>query len=428
MKPASIKNILDDVIAEITTNPENYVYNPEKDFSRNRKLPLSTVIKMMIGMGGNSLGKEMFEWFGYKEETVSASAFVQQRRKIKVNAFKYIFQTMTKRCDHNSLYKGYRLLAIDGSDLRLPSDKREHFSYIQNSEDTKGYNLIHLDALYDVLQHIFLDASIQSKIGMNEHKALVSMIDDSRLTEKVILIADRGYGSFNNIAHCQEKQWNYVIRAKESYGIKLHLPEKETFDIDQLITLTRRQTKDTKKLMKEEPTRYRWLQPHTTFDYINPKEDRLYDIPIRVVRFEIADSVYETLYTNLPREDFPVETLKYLYHLRWGIETAFRELKYDVGLASLHSKKIDFVFQEIFAKLTMYNFSALIAYMQDTPKDKRINFSKSMDVCTEFFRDRLNDIELLKMISKFLSPIRSGRNFIRNKSVKNAIGFAYRIS
>lgn len=66
--------------------------------------------------------------------------------------------------------------------------------------------------------------------------------------------------------------------------------------------------------------------------------------------------------------------------------------------------------------------------MQDTPKDKRINFSKSMDVCTEFFRDRLNDIELLKMISKFLSPIRSGRNFIRNKSVKNAIGFAYRIS
>ena len=81
-----------------------------------------------------------------------------------------------------------------------------------------------------------------------------------------------------------------------------------------MITLTRRQTKDTKRLMKEEPTRYRWIQPHTTFDYINPKEDRLYDIPIRVVRFEIADSVYETLYTNLPREDFPVDALKYLYH------------------------------------------------------------------------------------------------------------------
>ena len=88
MKPASIKNILEDVIAEITTNPENYVYNPEKDFSRNRKLPLSTVIKMIIGMGGNSLGKELLVWFGYSEKTVSASAFVQQRAKIKINAIK----------------------------------------------------------------------------------------------------------------------------------------------------------------------------------------------------------------------------------------------------------------------------------------------------------------------------------------------------
>ncbi len=30
-----------------------------------------------------------------------------------------------------------------------------------------------------------------------------------------------------------------------------------------------------------------------------PAEDKLYDLPIRIVRFEIADSVYETLYTNL---------------------------------------------------------------------------------------------------------------------------------
>ncbi len=40
---------------------------------------------------------------------------------------------------------------------------------------------------------------------MNEHKALVSMIDDSAISDKVILIANRGYESFNNIAHCQEK-------------------------------------------------------------------------------------------------------------------------------------------------------------------------------------------------------------------------------
>lgn len=428
MRPIDIKQILDDILHEVTSHPSSYVYNPQKNFSRIRKLPFYTVIKMLIGMGGNSLGKELLDWFGYSEETASTSAFIQQRNKIKPNTLKYIFQTMISRCDEHKLYNGYRLLAIDGSDLRLPSNKRESFSYIRNDEITKGYNLLHLDALYDVLQHVYIDASIQSKIGMNEHKALVSMIDDSDISDKVILIADRGYESFNNIAHCQEKNWNYIIRSKESYGIKFDTPPSETFDIDQLITLTRRQTKQTKEFIKKDPNRYRWIQPHTTFDYLKPKEDKLYDLPIRIVRFEIADSVYEILYTNLPREDFSVDILKELYRLRWGIETAFRELKYNVGLASLHSKKTTFVFQEIYAKFIMYNFSALIAYSQKVPAGKRINFAKSMYVCYQYFREQLSDIILEKMLCKFLSPIRPGRSFERNKNNKNAVSFAYRIS
>jgi len=416
-------------LCEVVSAPATYVYEPQKNFSRTRKLPLHTVIKMLIGMGGNSLGKELLEWFGYSEKTVSVSVFVQQRNIIKPETLKHIFQTMVSQCDKHTLYNGYRLLAIDGSDLRLPSDKRESFSYIQNDETTKGYNLLHLDALYDVLQHVYVDASIQSKIGMNEHKALVSMIDDSAISDKVILIADRGYESFNNIAHCQEKNWNYIIRSKESYGIKFEAPPNATFDIDHLITLTRRQTKQTKILINKDSNRYRWIQPHTKFDYIKPKEDKLYDIPIRIVRFEIADSVYETLYTNLSREDFPVDILKELYQLRWGIETAFRELKYNVGLASIHSKKTAFVFlQEIYAKLIMYNFSALIDYSQDVPTGKRINFAKSMHVCYQFFKEKLSDIVLAKMLSKYLLPIRPGRSFERNKINKNAVSFTYRIS
>ena len=39
------------------------------------------------------------------------------------------------------------------------------------------------------------------------------------------------------------------------------------------------------------------------------------------------------------------------YHARWGIETAFRELKYGFGLVNLHGKNDDFVKQEIFAAM-----------------------------------------------------------------------------
>lgn len=104
-----------------------------------------------------------------------------------------------------------------------------------------------LDEVIDLLAHdpyVYIDASIQSKIGMNEHKALVNMIDQSNISDKVIVIADRGYESFNNIAHFQEKGWHYIIRSKESYGIKYATPDTDTFDVDTTITLTRRQIKE----------------------------------------------------------------------------------------------------------------------------------------------------------------------------------------
>lgn len=46
---------------------------------------------------------------------------------------------------------------------------------------------------------------------------------------------------------------------------------------------------------------------------------------------------------NLEAKEFPLERIKELYYRRWGIETSFRELKYAIGLASLHGKKKEFM-------------------------------------------------------------------------------------
>lgn len=225
------------------------------------------------------------------------------------------------------------------------------------------------------------------------------------------------------------KGWNYIIRSKESYGIKYTTPSTDTFDIDTTITLTRRQTKETKALIQKDPERYRWIQPHTTFDYIRSREDNRYDLPIRIVRIKLSDTQSETILTNLPRDKFPAETIKEMYKLRWAIETSFKELKYNIGLASMHSKKQNLIFQEIFAKLTIYNVIAMITYSQkNIPNGKRINFAKTVAVCIRFITGKLSEESLLKILSKSLSPIRLGRTFPRSSSIKNPISFAYRIS
>ena len=86
---------------------------------------------------------------------------------------------------------------------------------------------------------------------------------------------------------------------------------------------------------------------------------------IRIVRFKIADTGndftdYETIATSLNKKDFSAEEIKKLYHMRWGIETSFRELKYAVGLTRLHTKKTSAAMQEVLARLIMYNFCECI--------------------------------------------------------------------
>ena len=58
-----------------------------------------------------------------------------------------------------------------------------------------------------------------------------------------------------------------------------------------------------------------------------------------VVRFKISDDTYESIITNLDESEFNIQDIKELYHLRWEIETSYRELKYHLDLNTLHSKK-----------------------------------------------------------------------------------------
>ena len=90
-------------------------------------------------------------------------------------------------------------------------------------------------------------------MSWNEHKALQEMVDKSNI-QKALVIADRGYESYNNMAHIQEKGWFFLIRVKDGKtGIKdgLLLPEVDKFDIDICLKLVRKQTKQVKELLKD---------------------------------------------------------------------------------------------------------------------------------------------------------------------------------
>ncbi|MGC8035616.1 transposase, partial [Salmonella enterica] len=78
------------------------------------------------------------------------------------------------------------------------------------------------------------------------------------------------------------------------------------------------------------------------------------------VKIKLSETTTEVLFTNLSKEEFSADDLKRLYHMRWGIETAFDQLKYALGAASVHSKNSELIIQELYGKLIMFNFCKTI--------------------------------------------------------------------
>ncbi len=44
MKPAKVKDILSHIISTLSDDPSDFLQNPSKDFSRNRKLSFNSII------------------------------------------------------------------------------------------------------------------------------------------------------------------------------------------------------------------------------------------------------------------------------------------------------------------------------------------------------------------------------------------------
>lgn len=145
-------------------------------------------------------------------------------------------------------------------------------SFLPGSNGQKPYNLLHLNALYNLNHQIYQDAIIQKVKSANEHFALIEMVDRS-LLRSALLMADRGYESYNNLAHVQEKGWYFLFRIKDGdYGIKqgLSLPNEEFYDVSFELNLTRKQTNEVKELIKDR-NHYRWIPSDMAFDYLPPK-------------------------------------------------------------------------------------------------------------------------------------------------------------
>lgn len=430
----TIKNTLLHNVNQLENSKELFVNSPGKDFSRYRKFSFSSVIKLILSMGSCAIKDELYHFYDFDISTPSSSAFVQARTKISYKAFESLFYSFRDNTTNYSLYKGFRLLAIDGSTLAIAYNPNDQ-STSKSNGDARSSNNIHINALFDIKTKQYVDLLIQPGASKNENGAFLELVDRYASTEKTIFIADRGYESFNGFEHVKHSGQYFLVRVKDiesktSMLRSFTLPNKQEFDIHQTLLLTRKQNKE---IMKNRGV-YKFMPKNQRFDYFND-EKTSYKVHYRIIRFQVGKQ-YECIVTNLPEKDFSAEEIKELYNLRWGIETSFRELKYAANLISLHSKKVEFIFQEIYARVILYNFSQLITTKVIRKKCRKrkytyqINFTRAIYICRMFLRfsEYKTPPDVEQLISKELLPVRPGRHNPRNMRKKGVISFLYRFN
>lgn len=450
--PTNVKEKLNSIISDMAEHHWLFSNNPGHDFMRQDlgKLSFYDTMRMIIGMGKGSTNDEIMDYFDLDPDCIpSQSAFCQRRSQISLSAFEYLFSEFSSSFPRTTnKFKDHCILACDGC----------HVVYTTNSEiiedyniprliDYKGYNHMHLNGFVDVISKAFLDIVIQPGQHPDEREAFHTMLDHFQPDdpEKYIITADRGYESYDLLFHCELKHLNYVFRMKAPSSSKSllssyisELPDdQEEFDV----TIKRFFTDKYTSIMKDQSDVYHYMNPYKNIPHFQQllNDKHLYFMQFRVVKIKVAENTYEYMITNLPHT-FVLEDIKACYHWRWGIEISFRYLKHANGLLYFHSKKPEFLKQEIYANLILYNFGIFLANeaAEENLKKKRkkgnkynyeIDFSSALKTARKFFvrRDSHKHVDIIKLMMKYVHAVKiEFRQFDRPLRGIGAIHFGYR--
>jgi hypothetical protein len=391
----------------------------EKDFIRERLLPFHNMIFFLMNMIKGSLQDELDCFFKavHAEEvstrTVTKSAFSKARKKLHHRAFIELGRHLVSFFyDHFSYrkWKGFRILAIDGSTAKVPRTKEcvDHFG-TWNPAKGEACPIARISTLFDTLNSIVLDAIIRPKEQGERSLAAEHM---QHIGANDLVLLDRGYPAFWLFALILSRQAHFCARVKSSWK---EIRKFSNFgEKEGMITL---------------PLSLASIEQCERLNLpVSP-------IKVRAIRVDLANGEREILLTSLMDKDlYPNQIFKELYHLRWTTEENYRIAKCRIEIENFSGKSVESVYQDFHAKVFALNLTAAITHpAQDIitgqPEQKkhpyRINvtqaLSKMKDSIVLLFV-RFNIMELLtKLLDLFIAtvePIRPGRNFPRKHSVQ----------
>lgn len=313
-------------------------------FSRERKLSFKTVLQLLLRKSIKPLQLLLNEWTDNLDYQISASALCQARKKLKHTAFielldKCVLQVMYGVGEHKR-FKGKRLLAVDGTSLRLPNtnETRERFGLIKhlNGNKQRLSNQVEAKAtiLYDVLNEIPISAELSCG---RAYDLTASKAHLKNLSQNDVLIGDRAYGSYQFFVEILAQNADFLIRCKRKTFEKHH----GLFNCS-----------ENKEKIVELPCP---LQLASTNCEIASS------LKVRFIRIPLENGEIEVLATSLiDTKAFPYEDFKELYYKRWAIETYFHVLKSRLSIDNFTGKSVEAIMQDFYSTIFVSGLETII--------------------------------------------------------------------
>ncbi len=371
-------------------------------FTRIRKMPLQDLLFTMINRKGLTLALELRNYMKLAHPGVSISkpGYLKQRMKLNPDAFLELYKYHNRNFYADSTfstYKNHLILAADGSDINIPTTTETLKLYGSASrKNTKP----------------------QAQIGLDEMRLAEKQME--RIPETIgsipyVIIMDRGYPSTPAFIHMMDKDIKFIVRLKSSDYKK---EQNSLIEKDQLVKI---------KLDKSRIRHY-----EGTPDGERMKE--LGEISLRMVKILLENGSLEVLATNLSQTEFHTEEIKELYHMRWGIETAYETLKSRLQLENFTGTKPILLLQDIYSTIYLSNLVEDIILDAERELDQKeanrkhkmmINQTVSIGILkndliyilleTDGQKKNMLFQQIYEDISKNLVPIRPDRHYTRTK-------------
>jgi hypothetical protein len=324
-------------------------------FSRCRKLPLATLVAIMLTGMRMSVQAELDTFFAHLRlqahlvHEVSEQAFAQARAKLSLVAIPGLNDWLIARAEQDGFvprWRGLRLIAADGSTVRFGL-RASHVKRAALADQI-------LFGLFLPGPDLMLAASLHSLHERGERQFLIEHLD--RLRTDDLLLLDRGYPASWLVAVLNQRDIKFCMRVDNTDGGYACVREFMHAGAVERIVMLRAPNKQ------------------DALDYECPRKPQR----VRLVRHVLPNGEQRVLMTNLFDDKlFPADCFGELYHKRWNIEEAFKRLKHRLNLEHVTGLSQQAVVQDVAAKVVCDNLQALVSITAhadaDLPESKRIN-------------------------------------------------------